>query len=106
MAILSVGDTPAYRSDSDANVQAKISQLEKQEKALQQKLEKLQESSSDTGASSSSGRQENSIQQQIDQIESQINQLENQQKSTASTGRAADSPKSSPSGSALLDTTV
>lgn len=106
MAILSVGDTAGYRSDSDANVQAKISQLEKEEKVLQQKLEKLQESSSGTGASSASGRQGNSIQQQIDQIESQIQQLENQQKSKASTGRTTDSPKSSPSGSALLDTTV
>lgn len=106
MAILSVGDTTSYRSGSDANVQAKISQLEKQEKALQQKLEKLQESSSDTSAGSSSSQQEKSVQQQIEQIESQIRQLENQQKSKTSMGQAADASKSSPSGSALLDTTV
>lgn len=106
MAILSVGDTAGYRPNGDENVQAKISQLEKQEKALQQKLEKLQESSSDTSASSSSSQQEKSIQQQIDQIDSQIRQLEDQQKSKTSTGQASDPSKSGPSGSTLLDTTV
>ena len=106
MAILSVGDTTNYSSGSDVNVQAKISQLEKQEKALQQKLEKLQESSSDASVSSSSSQQEKSIQQQIEQIESQIQQLENQQKSKTSMGQTADPSKSTPAGSALLDTTV